>query len=218
MTSRRILLASALLALLPSAAAAGSVAGRLYLSRQAAAADSMGHKSSFTFLQSGVSDAVISVDSAPAGLERKLSKRAAHAHTGPHIDQANMQFVPRVMVLSAGDSVVFTNRDSLYHNVFSVSTACHFDVGRLPPGQMETVRFERAGVVNLHCELHPEMIGYVVVLPGRVYARPDSTGAFELPKLPRGHYVLRIWRPRYGEVSRAFDVPRHGGTNLALVL
>jgi plastocyanin len=217
MPPSRILLAAALLALLPSAAAAGSVGGRLYLSRQAVAADSAKRNDAFSQLQAGIGDAVISLEPAPPKLERKLSKAATHARNGPRIDQLSMQFVPRVMVLATGDSVVFTNLDSLYHNVFSVSTACHFDLGRMPPGRVETVHFDRPGVINLHCELHPEMIGFVVVLPHRLYVRPDATGSFKLPNLPKGHYVLHVWHPRRGELAQAFDVPRHGGTHLALV-
>jgi len=217
MPPSRILFAVTLLVLLPAVAAAGSVEGRLYWSRQAAAADSAHQRDAFSQLQTGIDDAVISLEPSPAKLERRLSKAAKHARTAPGIDQRSMQFVPRVMVLATGDSVLFTNSDSLYHNVFSVSTACHFDLGRMRPGRVEVVHFDHPGVINLHCELHPDMIGYVVVLPQRLYTRPDATGSFELPNLPKGHYVLRVWHPRRGELARAFDVPRRGSANLALV-
>lgn len=211
------LCALALLFCLPGPARAAHVGGRVYLNRHAAAADSAGRRATLSALQSGIADAVISVEPVPPKLEKKRAKAAAHVRSGPRIDQHDMQFIPRVMVVATGDSVVFTNLDSLYHNVFSVSNACHFDLGRMPPGKLDGVRFQRPGVINLHCELHPEMIGYVVVLPTRVYARPDSLGSFTLPDLPRGHYVIRAWHPRGGEVAREFDVPRHGPARVALV-
>jgi plastocyanin len=216
MSPNRIVLAAALLALLPVSATAGRVGGRLYLSRHAAWADSVGRPATLAQLQTGVRDAVISVEPAPTKIERKLEKRASHAHTGPRIDEMRMRFVPRVMVVTAGDSVMFTNLDSLYHNAFSVSSARRFELGRMPPGTVETVTFDHPGVINLHCEIHPEMIGYIVVLPHRVYARPDSLGSFKLPNLPRGHYVLHTWHPLRGEMTRSFDVPRHGDTHVAM--
>ncbi|MGH7741039.1 MAG: cupredoxin domain-containing protein [Candidatus Eiseniibacteriota bacterium] len=206
-----------MLALLPAAAAAGPVGGRVYLSHQAAWADSMGRAESLHQLQAGVGDAVISVEPVPAAVQKKLLRGLSAVHAGPRIDQVHMQFVPRILVVTAGDSVQFTNLDEQYHNIFSVSSARHFDLGRMPPGTIETVRFDRSGVINLHCELHPEMIGYVVVVPNRIVARPDSLGAFVLPDLPRGRYVVHVWHPRGGEVAHAFEVPRHGGTRLALI-
>ena len=223
MPPSRITLVSALLAVLvaahvPAIARAGAVRGRVYLSRQAAVADSTGRSAALVALQAGIGDAVISIEPAPAKLEKRLAHKAAKVHDAPRVDQMEMKFIPRVMAVAAGDSVVFANLDSLYHNVFSISTARHFDLGRMPPGKIGGVRFERAGVINLHCELHPEMMGYVVVLPTRVYTRPDSLGSFTLPNLPRGHYVLHAWHPRVGDRARAFDVPRHGATRLAVVL
>lgn len=222
MPSSRIPLVPALLAVLlgalaPAPASAGAVRGRVYLTRQAAQADSNGHANALIALQASIGDAVISIEPAPAKLEKRLAHKASKVHDAPRVDQMKMKFIPRVMVVATGDSVVFTNLDSLYHNVFSISTARHFDLGRMPPGKIDGVRFERPGVVNLHCELHPEMMGYVVVLPTRVYTRPDSLGSFALPKLPRGHYVLHAWHPRVGDKAREFDVPRHGATRLELV-
>jgi plastocyanin len=216
MLLRSTAFAMVMLLLTAVTASAGSVTGRLYMTSRAQAADSAGRSGALRQLQAGVSDAVVSIEPAPAKLEKKLKHKAAHSHFTPRIDQAHMQFSPRVMVVAAGDSIQFTNLDTLYHNVFSVSTARHFDVGRMPPGSADTVRFDRPGVINLHCELHPEMIGYIVVLPTRVFARPDSLGTFELPKLPRGHYTLRAWHPRGGAVAREFDVPNHGDTRLSL--
>jgi len=215
MLRSRIVLAAALLVVTSGSARAGAVAGRLYLSRSAAVADSAGHAKSFQRLQSGVRDAVVSIEPCPPEIERQL-KRSASARGAPRIDQAHMKFLPRVVVVAVGDSVQFTNLDTLYHNVFSVSSACHFDLGRMPPGQIESVRFTKAGVINLHCELHPEMIGYVVVLPHRLIARPDSLGVFALPPLPSGHYVLRAWHPHGGEVAQDFDVPRRGDAHVTL--
>ena len=112
----------------------------------------------------------------------------------------------------------FLNLDRVYHNAFSVSSARRFDLGKYPPGRADTVLFEHAGIVNMHCDIHPEELGFVVVVPNHAVARPDSDGVFTLPALPRGSYTVHVWHPRRGERKRSFEVPRHGDVLLELGL
>ena len=78
------------------------------------------------------------------------------------------------------------------------------------------VVFDRAGVTNLHCDIHPDEIGFVVVVPNRAYARPDSLGRFSLPSLPAGSYRLRAWHPHLGEVRANTEIPRGGNASVTL--
>ena len=72
----------------------------------------------------------------------------------------------------------FPNRDRLYHNVFSVSPTLSFDLGQYkssdPP---RTQVFEKAGLVPVYCNIHPQMISYVVVLENRAFAVTGEDGA-----------------------------------------
>lgn len=208
-----------LVALLPALpAAAGVIRGTVWMDRSVAA---LVHKSTpaadIVRAQRGVDEGVVWVESVPDAVERRLSHRGFSlffwrrkpAHV-PTIVQAGRQFDPHVMVVTAGTDVEFRNLDTVYHNAFSVSAANRFDLGKYPPGRADTVAFPRAGVVNLHCDIHPEMLGFVVVTPNHVYARPDSTGAFELPRLPPGRYTLHAWQPRRGELKRTIELPKQG--------
>jgi hypothetical protein len=69
-------------------------------------------------------------------------------------------------------------------------------------------------VVNVHCEIHPDMNAYVVVVPNGAWARPDSLGTFRLPALPAGPYTMRVWHPRLGECTRDITIARHGATRV----
>lgn len=211
----RALLPTILLCLVATTCAAGTnVRGTLWLSL---GDRSKASKSATAIAQSSVTEGVIWVDEIPGKVERKLTTEKKlwffsrkRVKAMPTVAQRGEAFTPRVVAVSAGDSLVLTNPDKLYHSAFSVSGAKRFDLGKIAPGRRDTVGFGKTGVVNLHCEIHPDAVGYVVVTPNHAYARPDSVGRFSLPKLPPGHYVLRVWHPRRGELELPFDVPKRG--------
>ena len=171
----------------------------------------------------GVADAVVYVEKIPAALEQRLSGdrrflflRLKRAPEVTSVVQRR-RFDPRVSTAVAGTRVAFVNLDRVYHNVFSVSSSRRFDLGKNPPGSRDTVRFGRAGVVNLHCDIHPDEHGYLVVTPNHAYARPDSLGRWRLPRLPPGRYTLRMFHPARGELSREVVMPRRGDLAVDLV-
>jgi len=168
--------------------------------------------------QPALREAVVWLDTVPDKVERGLDSRWRNdiGRRNPRIVQIDLHFTPRVSAVAAGTSVEFQNLDRVWHNVFSVSRASRFDLGKCPPGRIDTVRFASPGLVNLHCDIHPEETAFVMVVPNHAYVRPDSLGRFALPKLPAGHYQLRLWHPRLGERTHAFDMPKHGDVELDL--
>lgn len=160
-------------------------------------------------------EAVVWLESIPDKVERGLESRWRHESRHElRIIQTDSRFVPRVSAIAAGTDVEFENLDRVWHNVFSVSRASQFDLGKCPPGRVDTVHFEHAGLVNLHCDIHPEETAFVMVTPNHAFARPDSLGRFALPKLPAGSYELMLWHPRLGQRRHGFKMPRHGDVNL----
>lgn len=112
------------------------------------------------------------------------------------IRQIHEAFVPRVLPVLVGDSVRFPNEDPFFHNVFSLSKARAFDLGRYATGTSKSVTFDRAGVVPVFCHIHSDMRATVVVLENPYYAVADSTGRFALPDVPAGEYRLVAWHER----------------------
>lgn len=161
-----------------------------------------------------VREAVVFVEQIPAGLERKLARKSQQAL----VVQTHGHFVPSPMSIAAGTTVEFENHDTAYHNVFSVSSARRFNVGKYGPNQTRQVRFERTGLIKLFCDIDPAELGYLYVTPNHAYAQPDSTGAFALPNLPHGTYRLRVWSPDHRPISRVVEMPRRGDLSIALRL
>jgi plastocyanin len=137
------------------------------------------------------SDAVVWVETVPASADSSLAPRGA----APRLAQIGERFVPRVLPIAVGTAVDFPNLDPIYHNVFSLSPVRRFDLGKYARGHSKQVTFPRPGVVNVFCDIHSEMAAWIVVLPHRFFTQPDAQGRFELPPLPPGRYVLKVWHP-----------------------
>jgi plastocyanin len=159
-----------------------------------------------------VTDAVIYINPLPDELQ---SRWGAVGQTATVI-QRERRFMPRVTAVPVGTTIRFQNKDDVYHNVFSVSPAKRFDLGKYPPNATNQVTFTRAGVVNLFCDIHPKMAAWVLVLPHRLYVRPEYDGTFALPRLPPGFYTLVAWHPSFGRITRRVEMPLHGDAEVAL--
>jgi plastocyanin len=125
-------------------------------------------------------------------------------------------FRPRIVAIPAGSMVEFDNCDSIYHSVFSLAKAKHFDTGLFAPGKAKPVRFDQPGVVDVYCQLHSHVVGTVVIVPNRHFARPNAKGEFRLPPLKEGTYVVKVWHPRFGETTQTLQVARDGSGAVSL--
>ncbi len=159
-----------------------------------------------------IQDAVISIREIPDKDERRLASqlRRDRRRPLPRIVINRSRYSPRVLSVPAGTDVEIQNLDRIWHSSFSVSSARRFDLGKLKPGAMDTVRLDRPGIINLHCDIHPEESGFVVVTQNHAVARPDSLGRFTLPRLAAGSYRVEIWHPVRGVRERVVEIPPRG--------
>jgi plastocyanin len=108
----------------------------------------------------------------------------------PEMRQRNKQFLPALLAVTAGQTVAFPNADPWFHNVFSLSSARRFDLGQFKQGEKEMKTFPRAGVVELYCNIHPEMAATILVLPNRRFASVDGDGRFVIEGVPPGTWTV----------------------------
>jgi plastocyanin len=73
------------------------------------------------------------------------------------VEQKNKAFGVAALKVKVGDTVGFRNADPFGHNVFSLSDAKSFDLGSYPTGQSKKVTFDKPGIVEIECALHPDM-------------------------------------------------------------
>ena len=126
------------------------------------------------------------------------------------MDQKHMEFVPHVMVVFKGTTVDFLNSDATMHNVFwpdiGGDKKLKGNLGTWPQGQKKPFTFNDVGAASLLCNVHPEMSGYVVVVPTPYFATTDSNGEYVIKDVPPGKYTLKTWSEEGKPVSQSVDV------------
>ncbi len=134
------------------------------------------------------------------------------------IRQVNEVFVPHVAAVTTGSTVDFPNDDIVFHNVFSLSRAATFDLGRYPRGESKMRRFDRPGIVKVFCHFHSHMSALVRVFAHPYFARPDAAGRFVITGVPTGRHRIVAWHERVGEVSHESVVSDGGRVSLSFFL
>jgi plastocyanin len=122
------------------------------------------------------------------------------------LDQTGERFQPEVLAIPAGSSVSFPNSDPIFHNVFSLSKTREFDLGFYPAGQTRVVRFDKQGVVQVFCHLHPHMNATILVVPNAWYTRPSDNGTFSFSNLPAGNFRVVVWHKAAGFFKKQIQV------------
>jgi plastocyanin len=134
------------------------------------------------------------------------------------MDQRDERFVPHLLAVMVGTYVDFPNSDFTYHNVFSLSRAKRFDLGRYAAGKSKGVRMDRTGVVRVFCDIHSHMNAFVLVFNHPFFDVTDDDGRFELPSLPAGTYTLVGWYEGEARITRPVVVPPGGWAEIDLVV
>jgi hypothetical protein len=130
--------------------------------------------------------------------------------------QENKSFEPPIVVVQRGTTENFPNSDPIFHNVFSVTPGSTFDLGGYPQGQTRSVTMSHAGQVNVFCNIHPQMIGYILVTPGPLYTEVGKDGSFKIANVPSGHHTVTVWAPEAKPVSADVDVAADGTATVNL--
>jgi plastocyanin len=112
------------------------------------------------------------------------------------VAQQERKFVPDLVAITVGETVSFPNNDPFMHNVFSQSTARKFDLGSYKKGDPKSKDFRTAGVVDVYCNIHPEMAATILVLPNRRHVRASPDGTFAIDGVKPGKWTVFAYARR----------------------
>ena len=121
------------------------------------------------------------------------------------IAQVARQFDPRVSVVPVGTMVSFPNKDAVRHHVYSFSPAKTFELKLYSGTPATPVQFDKAGVAVLGCNIHDNMVAWVVVVDTPYFGRSAKAGPVVLSNVPAGSYRLRVWHPGLSVGAAAQD-------------
>jgi len=135
---------------------------------------------------------VPSVITLDGGMAAPAERDGAEA---PRMDQLGLVFTPTTLVSRIGERVVFTNSETIAHNVhlwFADNDSSVLDVETDPGAYAEFV-FDRAGGYDVTCDHHPGMRAFIYVTDADRAVFADNLGAFVIPDVPPGTYTLSVW-------------------------
>jgi plastocyanin len=118
------------------------------------------------------------------------------ARIPPILTQRDKTFEPHVLVVEVGTLVQFPNKDTFFHNIFSLFDGKRFDLGLYEAGTTRSVRFDRPGISYLFCNIHAEMSAVVVVVETPYFAMSNRSGIISIPDVPEGRYQMHVWYER----------------------
>jgi plastocyanin len=127
--------------------------------------------------------------------------------TSAVMDQVDERFVPHVLVVQTGTQVEFPNSDTVAHHVYSFSHPNHFKLPMYKGDAHPPVKLDESGIVVLGCNIHDNMLAYIVVVDTPVFAMTAEDGTAQLDAPADGR--VSIWSPRIrddaGQLTVAVD-------------
>jgi len=139
----------------------------------------------------GVANIVLTIE--VTGFEKKVPAEPIE------FDQEGCRFHPHVAVVPVGATLRFANSDETNHNIHTYAKknqAINKNVAAA--GNMDQV-LDKAEVIDVKCDIHPWMKGYVVVTDATHWATTGKDGSFKIAGLPPGEYELSWWHEELGK-------------------
>ncbi len=132
------------------------------------------------------------------------------------IDQRGCVYTPRVVGVRAGQVVQIKNSDALLHNVHGLSGKDNsFNVGQPTAGLVYQWKAKNEEVMlHLKCDIHNWMNAYIGVVTNPYFAVSDTTGTFQIDKVPPGTYTLQAWHERFGALTKTITVKAGAATTV----
>lgn len=112
------------------------------------------------------------------------------------IDQKDETFVPSVVVIRTGGTVVFRNGDGIRHHIYSFAPAHRFEMVQTPGETSAPEVFDKPGPVAIGCNIHDHMTAYILVTDAPWGMVTDAQGRAAVTGLPAGRFWATVWHPR----------------------
>lgn len=123
------------------------------------------------------------------------------------LDQRDCQYHPHVLAFPAGSTLEVINPDGILHNIHSYSkNNSPFNFAQPKFKKTLNVKIEKPEIINIKCDVHDWMNGWLFSAANPYYSVTDPHGSFKLTDVPPGTYTLTIWHETLGTSSQKVTV------------
>jgi hypothetical protein len=144
----------------------------------------------------GLANAVVSV---PTAKGQAPAKKAV-------VDQHGCKFVPHVTAMMPGE-MELKNSDDILHNIHTRSSA-NPSINKAQPKfkKVMTEKFEKPEMVQLTCDVHSWMQGWLAVVPTPYVGVTDGNGVTKIENVPAGKQTVEVWHETLGKQTKDVEV------------
>lgn len=130
--------------------------------------------------------------------------KAQQQHTY-QMGQRDRAFTPHTLIVPQNAEVLFPNFDSILHHVYSFSSPKQFELKLYKDTPKSAIKFDNQGVVELGCNIHDWMLGYILVINSGSHALTTEQGVAEisLSKEQLGKAKLHVWHERFEQLEKS---------------
>ncbi len=123
------------------------------------------------------------------------------------LDQNGCAFTPHVVLVPAGGSLDILNNDGILHNFHTFSTA-NPPINKAQPKFKKVMaeKFDKPEIVQIKCDAHSWMAGWIVVTDSPFSAVTDDAGSFKIEGVPAGKHKVQVWHETLGKQVREIEV------------
>jgi hypothetical protein len=122
------------------------------------------------------------------------------------LDQKGCEFQPFVLPFHKGQTLVVKSSDPVGHNVrFTGFNNTGINQMVAANGEFELKNLvAETRPMELRCDIHNWMSGYLLVLDHPFFAVTAADGSFEIKGVPAGEQNLIVWKSKVGYVNPGF--------------
>ena len=122
-------------------------------------------------------------------------------------DQNGCEYKPHVLAFPAGTTIEILNPDGILHNIHSYSKVnSPFNQAQPKFKKSLDVKIEKPEAVEVKCDVHGWMHGWLVATENPYFAVTDGSGSFKLTDVPAGSYTVEVWHEKLGKSTQKVTV------------
>lgn len=146
-----------------------------------------------------LANAVVTITDIKSGKKADLKKVV--------LDQNGCEYKPHVLAFQAGSPIEILNPDGILHNVHSYSKVnSPFNMAQPKFKKNLAVKIEKPEAVEVKCDVHGWMQGWLIATANPYFAVTDGSGAFKLENVPAGSYTVEVWHEKLGKSTQKVTV------------
>lgn len=142
----------------------------------------------------------------------------------PVVDNTKCKFEPEVQVVRVGSELLILNSDPVLHNTHGYLLADSrrgrtvFNQALPQKGQQVKAVLKLPGIVDVACDVHGWMQGWILVAENPYYDFSEKNGTFAIKDIPPGKYILATFQPYTGVSETPVNVEAKKTSNVNVEL